>query len=177
MMFPYPDRFYAGIGSRETPQVILNDMTDICRQLYATHTCRSGGAGGADSACETGAGDHKQIFLPYDGFNGRHVDDVYFFKLTGEIEKQARKMAEYYHPAWSRCSFAARRFHTRNVPQVLGPDLKTPVEFVLCYTERGLMKGGTAQALRIAKDHDIPIFNLGKYTKNDVLYLLQAYVK
>lgn len=177
MEFPYPDRYFSGIGSRKTPQVILKHMTYICQQLYPTHTCRSGGAVGADSACEAGAGDHKQIFLPYDGFNGRHIDDVYFLNLTGEIEKQARKMAEYYHPAWSRCSFDAKRFHTRNVAQVLGPDLKTPVEFVLCYTERGLLKGGTATALRIAKDHDIPIFNLGKYSASDVLYQLQGYMK
>ena len=37
----------------------------------------------------------------------------------------------------------------------------TPVSFVVCWTEGGLLKGGTAQALRIATALNIPIINLG----------------
>lgn len=169
----YPDRYYAGIGSRETPLVICKDMTYIAEHLRELYTLRSGHAGGADLAFEAGSEMNKQIFLPYDGFNGGKVDDVNFFTYSPE----AMKLASFYHPAWKNCSFAAKRFHARNCHQVLGPDLKTPVEFVICYTERGLLKGGTAQAMRIAKDHDIPIFNLGKLTRNDVLYMLQGYIK
>lgn len=170
--------YYAGIGSRTSPTSVCHDMTDIARILSEKFVLNSGGAGGADNAFELGAGDRKQIFLPYDGFNGRKADGKQFIVLTGEVEKTAKKLAEKYHPAWKSCGFAARRFHTRNVPQVLGIDLNTPVQFVIAYTERGLMKGGTAQAMRIAKDKDIPIFNLGKLTKSDVLYQLkiQGYI-
>lgn len=168
-------RYYSGVGSRDTPQVILNDMKEIARVLRdAGYVLNSGGAGGADSAFEFGAGDLKQIFLPYDGFNGRRVDDVHFFMPDNPA---AKKIAAKYHPNWNRCGFAAKRFHTRNSYQVLGMDLKTPVDFVICYTEGGLLKGGTAQAMRIAKDHDIPIFNLGRLSKNDVLYMLSDYLK
>jgi hypothetical protein len=50
----------------------------------------------------------------------------------------------------------------RNAMQVLGPDLKTPSKFVICWTLEGKEIGGTSQAIRIAKDFSIPIYNLGK---------------
>jgi len=171
------DRYYAGIGSRETPDVVIRSMKEIAAFLRSTHILRSGGAGGADSAFESAAGDNKQIFLPYDGFNGRKVDDKQYFILTGDVEKKAKLLAAKYHPNWSRCGFAAKRFHTRNMAQVLGPELNSMVEFVVCYTEGGKLVGGTAQAIRVAKDHKIPIFNLGKMSMTDVLYFLQDYVK
>lgn len=171
------DRYYSGIGSRDTPDVVIRSMKEIGKFLLPYFILRSGGAGGADSAFESVAQDRKQIFLPYDGFNGRKVDNKQFFILTGEIEKQAKLLAAKYHPNWSRCGFAAKRFHTRNMAQVLGPDLKTPVEFVVAYTEGGKLVGGTAQAIRVAKDHDIPVFNLGKMSMTDVLYFLQDYCK
>jgi hypothetical protein len=64
-----------------------------------------------------------------------------------------------YHPKSSALSDAGWKFMSRNSYQVLGKDLKTPVEFVLCWTKDGTASGGTGQALRIAKDHNIPIFN------------------
>ena len=38
----------------------------------------------------------------------------------------------------------------------------TPVKFVVAWTENGALKGGTAQALRIATALNIPIINLGR---------------
>ena len=37
----------------------------------------------------------------------------------------------------------------------------TPVKFIVAWTENGALKGGTAQALRIATAFNIPIINLG----------------
>ena len=54
----------------------------------------------------------------------------------------------------------------RNGYQILGKDLKTPVRFVICYTPNGDRIGGTAQALRIAMDLKIPVFNAGNYNGN-----------
>ena len=51
----------------------------------------------------------------------------------------------------------------RNSYQVLGYDLNTPSSFIVCYTKNGKLTGGTAQALKIAKDYNIPIFNFGNY--------------
>ena len=38
-------------------------------------------------------------------------------------------------------------------------------KFVVCWTPQGLLKGGTAQALRTATALNIPIINLGTATK------------
>lgn len=47
--------YYAGVGSRETPQDILNTMYKIGKYLASKgYTLRSGGAIGADTAFENG---------------------------------------------------------------------------------------------------------------------------
>lgn len=148
-------KYYAGIGSRETPASVCETMTAIARKLSSlNYVCRSGGAPGADDAFEAGS-EYKQIFLPWDGFNGRKVDNVSYI-VPPPVEEYVYK----YHPAPDRLSDAAKKLMSRNTYQVLGPDLNDPVEFVLCWTKDGKASGGTGQALRIAKDKNILIFNL-----------------
>lgn len=68
MMTP---RFYAGIGSRETPPAILETMRAAARRLRDLgFVLRSGGAAGADTAFAEGAGVCSEIFLPWPGFRG-----------------------------------------------------------------------------------------------------------
>lgn len=139
-------RHYAGIGSRQTPAHICEKMTDVAVTLKtAGFILRSGGADGADIAFEAGAGDAKEIFYPSAG--GSH-----FWR--------ALEIAEFYHPAWERCGHNARLLHTRNVYQVLGPDLVSFSEFVICWTKDGGATGGTGQAIRIARAFGIPVINM-----------------
>jgi hypothetical protein len=68
----------------------------------------------------------------------------------------------------------------RNCYQMLGLDLKTPVEFVICWTPQGKGAGGTGQALRIARDLKIPIYDLGLLTdisNIDILNLLRKKIE
>lgn len=144
------NKIYTGIGSRQTPQEILEQMTKIARTLAKLGwTLRSGGAAGADTAFEKGA-TSKEIFLPWKGFNGNSSE---LYATTSEAKKIAKK----FHPAWERCNAYARAFHTRNVYQVLGYDLQTPTKFILCWHNES---GGTLQACRIAEYYRIPIFNM-----------------
>lgn len=155
---------YAGIGSRETPPEILTAMTGAARSLEeAGLILRSGAAKGADTAFEQGVWHwpNKQIFLPWIGFNNRHLYHPGTYRLTGEIEAQAMSIAEKTHPNWDACTGTARLLHARNVAQILGPELNDPVLFVLCWTKDGKGQGGTGQAIRIAKSHDIPVFDMG----------------
>ncbi len=149
--------YYTGIGSRSTSKDILAIMTDAASKLEAMgYTLRSGGAGGADAAFEKGVQfGHKEIFLPWPDFNDNKSP------FTGPSQA-ALVMAERYHPAWNRCGQGARKLHARNCHQVLGWDLQTPSQFIACWTPGGELKGGTAQALRIALDRGIAIFNLAK---------------
>jgi hypothetical protein len=137
-------------------------MTAIAKRLAKLgYVCNSGGAPGADSAFEKGAILARQIFLPWDGFNGKDVSTL--CKLHGEgsylVPPLNEDLVHKYHPKPSSLSPAGWKLMSRNSYQVLGKDLHTPVEFVLCWTKEGKLTGGTSQALRIAKDHQIPIFN------------------
>jgi hypothetical protein len=128
------------------------------RQGYVLH---SGGAEGADTAFEKGVScpDMKKIFLPWKGFNG-NPSPLYF------ISKAAVDLAEQHHAYWHAISPAAKKLMARNVHQVLGEDLDTPVDMVICYTPNGKAEGGTGLAMRIAQHRNIPIINL--YYNRDI---------
>ncbi len=141
----------------------MEDMSVILKKNG--WTVRSGGAKGADTAFEVRTVPQAQIFLPKPGFNGRKVDNETYFYLNNP---EAEKLAASFHPAWHNCDEYARQFHTRNVFQILGMDLISPSKFVICWTKDGEASGGTGQAMRIAKFHEIPIFNLRKMNKFDI---------
>jgi len=150
--------YYAGIGSRSAPRIILNSMKLIGGQMARLdYILRSGGAPGSDQYFELGCdilGGRKEIFIPWKGFEGNSNGIVP--KFTDEL----MSIAESYHPAWGHCSEGARKLHARNVCQILGANLDSPVDFVICWTKDGGFSGGTGQALRIADDYSIPIYNL-----------------
>jgi hypothetical protein len=149
---------YAGIGSRETPDFFLGVMEGLAEKLRGDEfVLRSGHAPGADQAFEKGAAGQAEIFLPWPNF------EAPLLAIGKTLEKptdRAYDMAKHYHPAWYRLSRGGRMLHARNCHIMLGETLDDPVEFVVCWTPNGEMKGGTAQALRIAVDMDIPIHNL-----------------
>lgn len=148
--------YYAGIGSRETPPHIASDFQAFAAEIAPYWILRSGGAKGADKAFERGcisAKGKKEIFTAY-----------------SNIPDRAFEIAEEIHPNWKACSYPAKRLLTRNVLQVLGQNLDTPVSFVLCWTPDGCethrkrtrRTGGTGQAISLASLLDIPVFNAYK---------------
>jgi len=149
-------KFYAGIGSRETPDAVQRQMKAIAARLSELGwTLRSGGANGADKAFEQGAGEAKEIFIPWPGFNGSTST------LVGGNDPEYRELTSKLHPNWAACNEKARQFHTRNVAQVLGePGSVDYSSMVICWTPRGEGGGGTGQAIRIAKAYNIPVFDL-----------------
>jgi hypothetical protein len=154
------ERTYTGVGSRHTPGHVLSLMEKIAARLadFTPYVLRSGGADGADAAFARGARARAEIYLPWRSFSpGQHPRAELF--VTGD-DAHARDIAEAYHPAWERCSRGARALHTRNVHQVLGLDLVSPSEFLICWTPNAQLVGGTATALRIAKDAGVMIYNL-----------------
>lgn len=163
--------YYTGIGSRETPEHICEQMTTIAMLLAERDwILRSGGAEGADAAFELGASSQfeapMRIYLPWDGFSEKYVDSepnyIALSQLRGYIQEDAARIASEHHPAWSKLTPGARKLHTRNVLQVLGEELDTPSELVICWTPNGKGGGGTGQAIRIAKAYGVPIYDLGK---------------
>lgn len=182
-------KYYAGIGSREhaknresVPKKFMYLMQEIGFKLAEQGwILNSGGADGSDIAFQSGCEKYcdlkhmayaqkQQIFLPYDGFNSLKVrkDNGCIVLPTSEVGIQYIKEL---HPApasvLSKDQFT--RLMCRNVHQVLGYDLKTPVKMVICYANNSIfdengnisdVEGGTGQAVRIAYKHHIPVFNL-----------------
>jgi hypothetical protein len=125
---------------------------DLCN--IKGYILRSGGAEGADSFFEEfSLPEQREIYLPWRNFNNNNSD------LYTPMDA-AYKIAEKYHPGWLRLSFGAKKLMARNVHQVLGQDLKTPCQFIICWTKDGKASGGTGQAIRIATSMDIPVYNL-----------------
>lgn len=156
---------YAGIGSRNTPEVVLFEISTIAFEFSKLKwVLRTGGAPGADTAFERGAkllNGHCEVFLPWKGFNN---NDSSLFNIPHE----AYEIAERFHPRWHTLKPASKALMARNSQQVLGQFCNDPVDFVLCWTPDGCEDGtktqketgGTGQALRIATFFEIPIYNL-----------------
>jgi len=162
-------RYYAGVGSRKTPANIqMSLMEEIAKKLAGKGMIlRSGGAAGADTAFERGV-DYWYHYLQSDKIP---VPKEIFYAndIDGSVTAlHAMNEAKQYHKAWSRLNAFVKKLHARNVFQILGKDLKTPVLFVICWTldgcvhdsTRTIYTGGTGTAISVASMHGIPVFNL-----------------
>lgn len=134
---------YAGIGSRQTPSIILYKMKQIAKYLSQQgHTLRSGGALGADLAFESGCTGKKEIFY------------------ASQSSEEAEILASHHHPNWNKCTPYVKNLHGRNMQILLGITLNKPVDFIVCWTPNGAITGGTGQALRYAECVHIQVYNL-----------------
>jgi len=156
---------YAGVGSRNTPQNILDIMTKTAIFLEKRgYTLRSGGAKGADTAFENGVKKLKEIYY------------------ANDATEQSLIIAERYHSHWHRLGSYAKKLHGRNSFQILGKTLNSPVEFVICWTpdgcerhiDRKITTGGTGTAISIASSSKIKVYNL---YNNESIDKLRALLK
>ena len=153
---------YAGIGTRkEIPRdvelLIYNIGIYLAKRGFVL---RSGGAEGCDTYFENScdkAGGKKEIYT---------INDANF---------KSDLIVKNYHPVWDKIQNTyARKLLSRNMFQIFGKDLKTPCNFVVCYTHDGVFRakdtsiktGGTGTAIRAANLNNIPIYNL----KNEIHY-------
>jgi hypothetical protein len=126
---------------------------------------RSGSAPGADSAFEMGCKNRSgecEIFLPWKNFNSS--DSPLY-----QVADKALEIAASIHPHFKYMKRPAKMLIARNMHQILGQDLNTPVEFVVCWTKDGCEShetynpsstGGTGSAIALASKLGIPVYNL-----------------
>lgn len=157
------ETYYAGIGSRQTPDEIQNQMFDLALHLANIGcTLRSGGADGADTAFYAGACDSMNVSVHPEIFKWQH----------GRDSKPARAMAQQVInrlnsedgetlPPLTRMTQRTAGLLARNVQIVLGKELNEQCEFVVCWTPGGDMIGGTRHALKLASMFDISVYNYG----------------
>lgn len=160
--------YYAGIGSRETPDHELSLMYEFAREASRLGVgLRSGAAPGADEqfekGCDTVAGD-KQIFVPWNGFQKKYEGPGIYLPLA-----ESGDLAAKVHPYYRTMKAPNKLLISRNMHQILGPDLTEPSSFVVCWTSDGCEShttyspektGGTGSAIAIASLQKIPVFNL-----------------
>jgi len=170
------NKYYTGVGSRETPKEILELMREYSRTMALKGwSFRSGGADGADSAFSDGWFDafkinpeilSAEVYLPWNGFNDLHKGDINCVLVTDKnIISQAQEIVKSVHPAYDKLTRGPLALHTRNVFQVLGSDIKTPSKGCIAYAKidsKGNPMGGTATAIKIALMNGIPVRNLYK---------------
>lgn len=161
-------QYYTGVGSRDTPDYILQVMYRIAKHLANSDTgwvLRSGGADGADDAFFGGCGiGEKEIYLPWDGFNGFRTDNKEIF-LPEHFKNYdtAKRICSTVHGYYGNLKRGALALHHRNIYQVLGLNLHTDSKAVFCWappTKNGRVKGGTATAVELALRKKIPVYNL-----------------
>lgn len=159
-------KYYAGIGSRETPESARPLIGQIVEFLHAEgYTMRSGGAPGADEMFETAHPDKefRDIYLPWYCFQSN-------YSPLCIVTEEAIQFSLQFHPNPGVLKQGARQLMGRNAYQVLGLDLKTKADFLVCWTPNGAdsesdaavirNSGGTGQAMRIASHYGIPFWNL-----------------
>ena len=162
--------YYAGIGSRKTPQACLDFMTKIGRVCTKKDlTLRSGGAIGADQAFERGCdleSGQKEVWTP---------KSQYVVEHEWAIEKAKAVCWEY--PLHKMKPYT-RSLIIRNMYQIFGDDEENlkPVKFVVFYCVgdplmRGKESGGTRYTVRAAHNYNIPHFNLRTCQINFAEYL------
>jgi hypothetical protein len=151
-----PTMTYAGIGSRQTPQEVLNQMTQVAKELASkgytlnTGVTFRGGEEGADAAFSKGT-TKKNLFSP---------------ENQGSRTRE-QTVAKEMHPNSGALSQGALKLMARNTNQVFGDNLNTPVDFVLFYaneTSGVRPQGGTGQAVEMARLKGIPTINMADPT-------------
>jgi hypothetical protein len=156
-------RAYAGIGNRDTPEFYLSKMRKIAALMELRgYVLRSGGADGADTAFYDGLVNkaNSEVFVPWDGFNNNLI--------KANIPPEAFRIAENFVRNFQDIPQSVQKLFARNVQQVLGKNLDSPSEFIICYTrdgytgpnDRSFHTGGTKVAIDIAASMNIPVFNL-----------------
>jgi len=145
---------YAGIGSRNAPQNILEFMEKIASILeQCDYVLRSGKAKGSDKAFERGVRNpkNKEIFT--------HRDAKPWAYVT--VKKYLPEDRPATFDSWNDY---VKGLLARNMMQILGKLGDKPVKFVVCWTPIGDYNtsdvGGTGYALRCAIDRGIPTYNL-----------------
>lgn len=157
-------KVYAGVGSRRAPANILILMRQFAVKMYnvpdVTWWERDGDALGSDRAFGSGAGDRRIIYLAKD--------------IDPAVDIDAWESVAKYHKKPHLLGEGGYKLMARNYYQIIGKK-GLLVRMVVCWTPDGCIRGedrvyygkndprntgGTGQAIAIASDHGIPVFNL-----------------
>lgn len=154
---------YTMVSNREAGVSVLGRMTEIAKMLDSKgFTCRIDGAEGASSAVEP-LQCRKELMLAWKGFNEKESAFTY-------TPPEALELAKKFHPTFETAKPAVQTFLARNVRLVMGQTLKSPVRFMVIWTEDGVESakertsktGFAGHLIALASALGVPVFNLQK---------------
>lgn len=160
--------YFAGIGSRDTPDKYLEILEEGSRYLVKAYRLRlrSGHAIKADRACEIGAGGFADIYLPWKTYGIKPYKEDPGMKVIGDtiIPEREDQIAEFMCDLVGRKPFdemnnGVQLLMSRNVNQIIGHfrPFRELSRIVLCYSWK---MGGTSYATALAKHYEIPVINV-----------------
>lgn len=153
---------YLAIGNQDTPPEIVRQLADIAGRLKdAGYTARTTGKGAADEGVMITAGDKCEVHIPWKKFDG--IDSKF-----NKVLPEALEMVKQYHGAFDSQKDSIKTIIGRGAHLVLGQDLRSPVRFVVCWSQDGLENAKDRSAksgyigipVSIASSMKIPVFNL-----------------
>ena len=185
----------AFIGSRKLAEPAHDEAAKLFYRVSKTcaelgHIIRSGGAAGADYIAElayfdainatTADPDQVEIYVPWKNFQATRginnpLHHLHVIPSDPIYIQRANEMVYNTHPNPNALSQGALKLHSRNMNQVFGLDLNTPIDLCICWTEHGIKSGGTASAITLCERNNIPVFNLGVDDPQITLDALNAY--
>lgn len=169
-------KYMTFVGSRKTPKQCIEQGIQLANKCVAQgYILRSGNAQGFDQIVSSLPVASREIYLPYTGFGEPcgYGKTTYTIQESHPQYQKALQLVYQFHPLGNRLNPLQLRYLVRDVFQVLGQDLQTPSEAVVCWTPDGAQKGkdcthltgGTAMAIRIADAYGIPVQNLNAKTE------------
>ena len=129
------------------------------------YCCNTGAALGADQTFANGAASVDgavQLFIPWNNYEKDWIHnlggpgffpDIYIANPI--MDAKAFESVNIFHPAADKLSRAIKALHARNWLII------NKTQFIVCWSPKGEVVGGTGQALRIAASMGMPIYNLG----------------
>lgn len=170
---------YAGVGSRDTPQDMLDLMYRMAKVLCDLGWIgNSGEAPGADwyfhqgakASSNYGPGAFNAI-IPWNGFKSQNEVKVYqhegnnIYVMPRRRSKRAEMLGIGARGTYAGLNTPGKiALHSRNAMQVLGMDLMSPVKFLICWAKpvgnKGKVSGGTNTAVALALHFGIDVINL-----------------
>ena len=154
---------YAMVSNRDVPVPILGQMSEIAKLMdNLGFTCRIDGGEGASASAEP-IECRKELILAWKGFNEKESAFTY-------NQPEAFEIAKLFHPTYDSLKPAIQAFLARNARVVMGQTLKSPIMFLVVYTEDGAetvkertsKTGFAGHLIAMACGLGMPVFNLQK---------------
>lgn len=163
--------YFTCVGSRKATDEQAEILAGFAlRLLRAGYKGRSGLSGPCDLALNTALAQCPQapceFYLAWNGYDGwwrGGLDGRIYEPRWFENYPQAIEIVSTIHPVWDKLKRGDKLLHGRNVYQVLGLDLQSPSDVLICAApvdKKGRVLGGTATAFNLATQHQIPCFNI-----------------